>query len=115
MSDDLNQRGQKTVDISSTYVQVLIGLSSGIITAILGVTPDLLKVEGLNFVLLKYSLICFGFSIISGLFGLGGLVGATAVTKYKNPPAAKRVTIPTWIQLILFGIGMLLMVYVIPF
>jgi hypothetical protein len=34
---------------------------------------------------------------VAGLFGLGGLVGATAQSKYKNSSAPKRLTVPAWI------------------
>ena len=63
------------VDVSSTYIQVLIGLASGIITATLGLST-LVGLDGFNSILLKISLFSFGLSIVSGIIGLGGLVAA---------------------------------------
>jgi hypothetical protein len=56
--------------LQSTYVQVLIGLASGIIAALIGFYPTLLGIKYFNFLLLKVALGCFGFSIVGGLIGL---------------------------------------------
>lgn len=111
----LSERGLRSIEIASTYVQVLIGLASGIITAVLAVSPDL-ELVGLNSILLKVSLGILGSSIVAGLFGLGGLVGSTAESdeKVPKPLETKRVTIPTTAQLFLFGIGIVMMVIVFP-
>src|SRR5919108_2267106 len=81
---DLGDREAKAVDIASTYHQVLIGLASGIITAVLGIYPNLLTITTLNFLWLQMSLICFGCSVFAGLMALGGLVTSTA-KKQKDP------------------------------
>jgi hypothetical protein len=66
----LSERGLKSVEVTSTYVQVLVGLASGIITAVLAVSPDL-ELVGLNSILLKVSLGFLGSSIIAGLSDWG--------------------------------------------
>ena len=111
---DLNERKLKSVEIASTYAQVLIGLASGIITAVLAVSPDILKVEGLNVEHLKISLSVLAASIIAGLIGLGALVSSTSEENKDNPIRLNEVTIPMFAQLILFGLGIGLIVFVIP-
>lgn len=71
MTNNFYISGQKAVDVTSTYIEVLIALSSGIIDAVLGFYPDLLKIPNFNFLYLKIALLFFGFSIIAGLLGLG--------------------------------------------
>lgn len=95
-------------------MQVLIGLASGLITAALGIYPFLLPIAGMNFLLLKDSMISFGISLIAGLFGLGGLVNATA-GKYSIPTDAGMVRVPVMIQLIMFGIATALLIMAFPF
>jgi multisubunit Na+/H+ antiporter MnhC subunit len=68
-------------------------------------------------ILLKVSLGLLGSSIIAGLFGLGGLVASTSDEeneKEKKPLEGNRVTYPIMAQLVLFGIGIGMMVFVIP-
>lgn len=110
---DLSERALKSIEIASTYVQVLIGLASGIITAVLAVSPDL-EIVGLNSILLKISLGFLGSSIIAGLFGLGALVGSTSDENDAKPLRGGLVTKPVTAQLVLFGIGISMMVYVVP-
>jgi hypothetical protein len=112
--DDLTSRGQKSVEVASTYIQVLIGLGSGIIAAVLGFIPNILTIDTFNFLYLKFSLIGFGVSIVSGLFGLGALVSETTKLKCQAPPNARRVRIPVMCQFIAFAAGIILMLYVIP-
>lgn len=104
--NDLDNRKLKSIDVASTYVQVLIGLSSGIITATLG-----LSIFTVNSILTLYiitgALACFGVSIVGGLFGLGALV--TEITINNNPTSARRVNIPVFCQLTLFAIGIFLL------
>lgn len=111
---DLNERNLKSVEVASTYAQVLIGLASGIITAVLAVSPDLLKLEGLNPVNLKISLSVLAASIVTGLIGLGALVSMTAEDNEVTPVKNNLVTIPIFLQLVLFAVGIGLIVYVIP-
>jgi hypothetical protein len=74
MTTDINNRGQKSVDVASTYIQVLITLSSAIIAAVLGFYPTLLEIPYFNFLFLKVALMFFGASIVGGLVGLGALI-----------------------------------------
>ena len=111
---DLTDSAAKAVDIASTYVQVLIGLASGLITAVLGIYPFLMPIAGMNFSLLKISIVCFGISLIAGLFGLGGLVNATA-GKNVVPTNAGMARAPVIVQLIMFGIATALLILAFPF
>jgi hypothetical protein len=111
---DLNNRGLKSVDVASTYVQVLIGLGSGIITAIIGFYPTLLKIDNFNFLPLKISMICFGISIGCGLLGLGSIVNVMTTDTRSDPPNAKRVRFPVMVQFILFFAGILMLFFTMP-
>jgi hypothetical protein len=111
---DLAESAAKAADIASTYVQVLIGLASGLITAALGIYPFLIPIAGMNFTLFKASMICFGISLIAGLFGLGGLVNATA-GKRTVPTNEGMVRAPVTIQLAMFGIATALLIMAFPF
>ena len=112
MTADISTRGEKSADVASTYIQVLITLSSGIIAAVLAFYPDLLKIPNFNFLLLKISLLFFGSSIIAGLIGLGGLI--TKISSDAIPGEARLVNIPVAFQFILFGLGIFMVLFVIP-
>jgi hypothetical protein len=111
---DINNRGQKSVDVASTYVEVLIGLASGIIVAIIGFYPTLLTIKDFDFLLLKISLSLFGGSIAFGLAGLGSLVKAISEYDIDIPPSKTRVNMVVLVQLGLFVIGIFLMIYILP-
>ena len=112
---DLDTRAQKAVDVASTYIQVLIGLASGIITAVLAFYPNIIATPEFDLGNLKYALIILGISVIFGLIGLGGLINATASSNNKTPTNATSTRIPVLLQLITFGVGiMYLVIFVIP-
>lgn len=79
----------------------------------MAVSPDL-ELVGFYSILLKVSLGFLGSSVIAGLFGLGGLVASTSDENVAKPLEAKTVTLPITAQLVLFGIGIGMMVIVIP-
>ena len=113
IDNNLGNRAEKAVDIASTYVEVLIGLASGLITALLGIYAFLVPIPNINFLFLKISLIFFGISIIGGLFGLGGLVNATAGSS-PIPTNARSVRGFVLVELVAFGIGIILLILVFP-
>lgn len=138
---DIGDRAAKAVDIASTLHQVMIGLSSGIIAAVLGIYPNLLTITNLNFFWLQISLIFFAISIFGGLIALGGLVTVTAtpisteqkeqqkdpiITEQKKgkkrkekkqkdpvPTNNREVRIPGTAQLVSFGVGMVFLLFLI--
>jgi hypothetical protein len=95
MTPDLNNRKQKAIDIASTYVQVLITLSTAIFAAIIGFYPTLLTIDTFNFDFLHYSLFVFMISIFCGLCGLGGLVSSTNKDTEIEPTSTLQTRIPT--------------------
>jgi len=109
----LNPGKLKAIDIASTYINILITLSSAIIAAIIGFYPTLLKIQDFNFEFLRISLVFFMFSIFSGLFALGGLVSATKEDS-GTPTSSVGARIPTIIQLITFGLGILFLLLTLP-
>jgi hypothetical protein len=112
MATDINNRGQKSVEVASTYIQVLITLSSAIIAAVLGFYPTLLDIPQFNFFFLKIALMFFGASIIGGLVGLGALI--SKISSDSIPAQATMVNLPVAFQFILFGLGIFVMLFVIP-
>ncbi|MDE2590868.1 MAG: hypothetical protein KGL95_14530, partial [Patescibacteria group bacterium] len=106
MSDDndLNNRGLKAVDVASTYIQVLIGLASGIITAALAFYSDISKIPNFDLHFLKISFIFFGISICGGLCGLGGLVDSTANPKVSSPTDSRSAMVCVAIQFVGFAL-----------
>jgi uncharacterized membrane protein len=113
-TNDLDNRGQKSVEVSSTYIQVLIGLALGIIAALIGLYPTLLGIKHFDFTLMKVALGCLGFSIVGGLIGLGTLIVAISKTQNDIPPSKVEVNIPVIFQFVLFAVGILLMLVVLP-
>lgn len=109
----LGNRGQKLVDVISTYIQVLIGLASGIITAILAFYSDISVVPNLAILFLKYGLIALVASIVFGLVSLGGLIGNIAMGS-NDPSKVLSVRIMTILQFVGFAIGIGLIVFSIP-
>lgn len=107
---NFDERAQKAVDIASTYVQVLIGLASGIITAVLAFYPDIKQNTMIDPQFLKIALSVLGGSIIFGLIGLGGLVNSTANADKKTPTNTLGTRFPVTIQLIAFGLGMVILI-----
>jgi hypothetical protein len=110
---NIGERQAKAVDVASTYIQVLIGLASGIIAAILGIYPNLLTITTLNFFSLQLSLAFFGFSTFAGLAGLGGLITMTGRDGVKIPTNSNWVMFPTAIQFVLFGLGIFFLLFLI--
>ena len=113
-ANDLNNRKQKAIDIASTYMQVLITLSSGILAAIIGFYPTLLTLEGFSFQFLTFSLAAFVISIFFGLVGLGALVIATNNVAVSSPTSKKLVRFPTCVQLGSFFVGICLLFFTLP-
>lgn len=111
---DFDNRGQKSVDIASTYIQVLIGLASGIITAVLAFYSDISKITNFDLPLLKISLGLFGISIGGGLLGLGALVNSIANSNNAIPTNSSSVMAFVTLQFVAFGLGITLVILSLP-
>jgi cytochrome c oxidase subunit IV len=108
------ERAQNAVDVTSTFVQVLIGLSSVIIAAVLAFYPNIASIEDINFSFLKFSLIMFGVSTVSGLLTYCALIGVVDwVTKACSPAYSGGVLLFVFIQLASFAIALVGMLYLI--
>ena len=106
MNDDLNTRSQKTIDVTSTYIQVLLGLASGIIAAVLAFYSNIIRIEGINLDLLRISLLSFVCSVVAGLFSYTTLI--SAIEEKDEPIDDRNVRVCVICQIIAFGIGLAL-------
>jgi hypothetical protein len=74
--NQFNEKDQKAVDVVSAYIQILIGLASGIIAAVLAFYSNISQVQHLNVIIFQASLICLFISAAAGLVSYMTLTNA---------------------------------------
>jgi hypothetical protein len=81
---NLSTSAEKGIEVTSTFIEVLIGLSSAIIAVILAFFPDITSIQDINIGFLKIFLVVFGISVACGLFAFMVLIGAIKQNSSKN-------------------------------
>ncbi len=114
MIRNFDDRAQKATDVTSTFIEVLIGLSSAIIAVVLAFYPNIASIENINFFFLKISLLLFGISAGSGILAFSALIGVIDwKIKAPSPAYNEGVRFFVFLQLGSFGIALAGLLYLI--